>query len=177
MFLWFNICTTFEHAELPRLGLIVVEGEKGLGWSKWISLLLTVRQSLESPVVRQVGATVVNPWRDLDGCSLCAGRCWNALVEAEVETQGSPAGVLGEFFLQPDLRHLPCGDSSCHTSCICAKQYWFGLSFPQEDGNKIRIEEAREKKLVFDPGLINWGILGLFPKNMNFCSVSLRLHE
>ena len=72
-----------------------------------------------------------------------------------METQGSTAGVLGEFLLQPDLRHPPCGDSSCHTSCAHAKQYRSGLTFPQEDGNKIRIEERREKQLVFHPGLIN----------------------
>lgn len=47
--------------------------------------------------------------------------------------------------------------------------------FPQDDVNKIR--SGRQKKLVFHPELINQDILDLFPKNVNFCGPSLRLHK
>lgn len=117
-----NFCTTFEHTEQARLGLTVVEGKKG--WACLGNFPISYSKTVsESPVLRQRGAIVVNPQREIDGRSLYTCHCRNALVGAAVETQGSQADAPGEYLLQPDLRHPPCGNSSHHTSCIHAKQY------------------------------------------------------
>ena len=101
---------------------------------------------------------MVNPQRELDGRSLYTCHCRNALVGAEVETQGSQVDAPGGYLLQPDLRHPPCGNSSHHTSLAFVSNSTDLVShFPQGDVNKIR--SGRQKKLVFHPALINQDIL------------------